>query len=99
MLTAHLPVPSADRPTQGLVSRQIQVWRRDMISLRQSSGFSVPAVAFLLVSASAQDLHGRRAPHLTVQQSGTTNRLQAVSPVSSRVVWVSGVNGTYAVTT
>jgi photosystem II stability/assembly factor-like uncharacterized protein len=31
--------------------------------------------------------------------SGTTNRLQAVSPVSSRVAWASGVGGTYAVTT
>jgi len=39
------------------------------------------------------------APTLTPQQSGTTNRLQAVSPVSDRIVWVSGVGGTYAVTT
>src|SRR5438094_6059131 len=39
------------------------------------------------------------APTLTPQQSGTTNRLQAISPVSPRVVWASGVGGTYAVTT
>ena len=39
------------------------------------------------------------APTLTLQQSGTTNRLQAISPVSPRVVWASGVGGTYAVTT
>jgi photosystem II stability/assembly factor-like uncharacterized protein len=39
------------------------------------------------------------APTLIPQQSGTTNRLQAISPVSDRIVWVSGVGGTYAVTT
>src|SRR5207244_2464495 len=38
-------------------------------------------------------------PTLTPQQSGTRNRLQAVSPVNSRVVWASGVGGTYVVTT
>jgi photosystem II stability/assembly factor-like uncharacterized protein len=38
------------------------------------------------------------APTLTEQHSGTTNRLQAVSPVSANVVWASGVGGTYAVT-
>lgn len=37
-------------------------------------------------------------PTLTPQQSGTINRLQAVSPVNAQVVWVSGVAGTYAVT-
>lgn len=42
--------------------------------------------------------HGHR-PTLTPQQSGTTNRLQAVSPVSRRVVWASGVGGTWALTT
>ena len=39
-----------------------------------------------------------RAPVLTPQQSGTTSRLQAVSPVDDRIVWVSGTGGTYAVT-
>src|SRR2546428_2366301 len=39
------------------------------------------------------------APTLTPQQSGTTNRLQAVSPVNDQVVWASGVGGTYTVTT
>jgi photosystem II stability/assembly factor-like uncharacterized protein len=38
-------------------------------------------------------------PTLTPQTSGTTNRLQAVSPVDERVVWASGVGGTYALTT
>jgi photosystem II stability/assembly factor-like uncharacterized protein len=38
------------------------------------------------------------APTLTEQHSGTTNRLQAVSPVNANVVWASGVGGTYVVT-
>jgi photosystem II stability/assembly factor-like uncharacterized protein len=38
-------------------------------------------------------------PTLTKQNSGTTNRLQAVSPVNSQIVWASGVGGTYALTT
>ena len=37
-------------------------------------------------------------PTLTPQSSGTTNRLQAVSAVDERVVWASGVGGTYALT-
>ncbi len=37
-------------------------------------------------------------PTLTPQVSGTSQRLQAVSPVNERVVWVSGVGGTFAVT-
>jgi photosystem II stability/assembly factor-like uncharacterized protein len=38
-------------------------------------------------------------PTLTTQSSGTPNRLQAVSPVNSQIVWASGVNGTFVVTT
>ena len=38
------------------------------------------------------------APTLTPQTSGTTNRLQAVSPVNQNVVWASGVGGTFVVT-
>jgi photosystem II stability/assembly factor-like uncharacterized protein len=37
-------------------------------------------------------------PTLTPQESGTENRLQAISPVSAQVAWASGVNGTYAIT-
>jgi photosystem II stability/assembly factor-like uncharacterized protein len=37
-------------------------------------------------------------PTLTLQQSGTTKRLQAVSPVNERVVWASGLGGTFVVT-
>jgi photosystem II stability/assembly factor-like uncharacterized protein len=39
------------------------------------------------------------APTLTPQQSGTTERLQAVSPVNDQVVWASGTGGTFTVTT
>ncbi len=38
-------------------------------------------------------------PTLQAQNSGTTNRLQAVSPVNAQVVWASGLSGTYTVTT
>jgi photosystem II stability/assembly factor-like uncharacterized protein len=38
------------------------------------------------------------APTLTVQHSGTTQRLQAVSAVNRNVVWASGTGGTYAIT-
>jgi hypothetical protein len=40
-----------------------------------------------------------RGPTLTDQQSNTTVRLFAVSPVNSRVVWAAGNLGTYLVTT
>ncbi|HTE53346.1 MAG TPA: hypothetical protein VK698_20970 [Kofleriaceae bacterium] len=36
---------------------------------------------------------------MTRQESGTHRRLQAISPVDARVVWASGVGGTYALTT
>jgi photosystem II stability/assembly factor-like uncharacterized protein len=39
------------------------------------------------------------APRLISQRSGTTSRLQAISPVSDRIAWASGVGGAYAVTT
>jgi photosystem II stability/assembly factor-like uncharacterized protein len=38
-------------------------------------------------------------PTLTPQHSGTSNRLQAVSPVNADVVWASGTGGTFTVTT
>jgi photosystem II stability/assembly factor-like uncharacterized protein len=45
------------------------------------------------------DFKNNTTPTLTPQQSGTTNRLQAISPVNARVVWASGVGGTFALTT
>jgi len=67
----------------------------------------LPAALAVSVSASVladsqvatSDVAVLRPPTLTPQQSGTLNRLQAVSPVNSRVVWASGVGGTYVVTT
>ena len=38
-------------------------------------------------------------PKLSRQNSGTAQRLIAVSPVNSRVVWAAGAGGTYVVTT
>src|SRR5437773_7605105 len=49
--------------------------------------------------AAVQAVTTSSTPTLTPQQSGTTNRLQAVSPVNDQVVWASGVGGTYTVTT
>ena len=42
---------------------------------------------------------GPTGPMLTPQASGTTNRLQAISAVSPRIAWASGVGGTFVVTT
>ena len=39
------------------------------------------------------------SPTLTPQSSGTTEGLIAVSPVSARVVWAAGRNGTFVLTT
>ena len=50
-------------------------------------------------AATASALHAVRTPTTTPQQSGTTARLQAISPVSEKVVWASGTLGTYSVTT
>ena len=33
------------------------------------------------------------------QRSGTTNRLQAISPVDGKIAWASGTGGTYTITT
>lgn len=44
-------------------------------------------------------LRAAGAPTVTPQSSGTTQRLQAVSPVNNRVVWASGTGGTFTVTT
>ncbi len=64
--------------------------------------FLIAALLPLLAAASSTgsdqfDNRGEKhhAPVLTPQQSGTTNRLQAISPVNSDVVWASGVGGTW----
>lgn len=69
--------------------------------LRKLIPASLALFAGLLPSVSAQlrsPSDTANAPVLTSQQSGTTNRLQAVSPVSSQIVWASGVGGTWVMT-
>lgn len=58
--------------------------------------FSLRFLTTLLLAAS---LAHAPAPVVVQQTSGTTSRLQAVSPVTDRVVWASGTRGTYVVTT
>jgi len=55
--------------------------------------------AFACAIVSAQTLSPIQQPKLTPQSSGTTNGLIAVSPVNPQVVWASGRNGTFTVTT
>ena len=59
-----------------------------------SNAFLALALMACATSALAQS-----APRIDIQQSGSTQRLQAVSPVSDVVVWASGTGGTFAVTT
>ena len=54
---------------------------------------------FVFASLSAQELSPITEPTLTPQNSGTTNGLIAVSPVNPQVVWASGRNGTFTLTT
>ena len=60
-----------------------------------------PLVAGATVMACAGNpaLPPEASPTITAQVSGTTQLLQAVSPVTESVVWVSGHGGTYARTT
>ena len=55
--------------------------------------------AFACTVLSAQTLSPIQQPTLTPQNSGTTNGLIAVWPVNPQVVWASGRNGTFTVTT
>ena len=54
---------------------------------------------FVTALVAAASLADAPAPVVTQQISGTTSRLQAVSPVSDLVAWASGTGGTYAITT
>src|SRR5215831_13262192 len=51
-------------------------------------------VAAMLVSAGAASAAPGALPHWRVVHSGGTADLRAVSPVSSRVAWASGSDGT-----
>jgi len=66
---------------------------------RVSSLIRVGIPTLLLANVALGAPKPQQGPTLTPQVSGTTSRLQAVSPVNSQVVWASGVNGTYALTT
>ena len=57
----------------------------------------VPTFACAIVNA--QELSPIHQPTLTPQDSGTTSGLIAVWPVNPQVVWASGRNGTFTVTT
>ena len=63
-----------------------------------------PALACLLflslvLTTSTAQSNRVPQPKLTPQNSGTTNNLIAVSPVNDRIVWASGRNGTFVLTT
>jgi photosystem II stability/assembly factor-like uncharacterized protein len=66
-----------------------------VVSIACSEAFeSPPAISRTPVQAPSSE-----GPTITPQVSGTGERLIAVSPVSSRVVWASGAKGTYVLTT
>ncbi len=78
------PVPSLLPGTAGLA----------LVAL---AGCSAPSSPTLEASRAQGRLVA--APTLTPQSSGTTNRLQAISVVSPRIAWASGLGGTFVVTT
>jgi photosystem II stability/assembly factor-like uncharacterized protein len=60
---------------------------------------SLLLITLTSVTAMAQSASPVHQPKLTPQNSATTSNLIAVSPVNDRVVWASGRNGIFAVTT
>jgi photosystem II stability/assembly factor-like uncharacterized protein len=67
--------------------------------IRMKRWLAIFLIATFATLSFAQEHSKNHQPTLTPQNSGTTNRLQAVSPVNSDVVWASGLGGTFAVTT
>ncbi|HKD85065.1 MAG TPA: hypothetical protein VKB58_09980 [Terriglobales bacterium] len=61
--------------------------------------FRIALFAICGAAMVAQQPSPPRPPALIPQSSGTTNNLIAVSPVNDRVVWASGRNGTFTLTT
>src|SRR5258705_12918719 len=55
-------------------------------------------LAAALISSGEAAAHGSRGPTPTPQTSGTTFRLQAVSPVNEKQGWASGLGGTHPIT-
>jgi len=81
-----------------------EVFSRDKFALGGTimSKFILVALlgaGFACATLSAQERPLIHQPTLTPQDSGTTNGLIAVWPVNPRVVWASGRNGTFTVTT
>jgi photosystem II stability/assembly factor-like uncharacterized protein len=64
---------------------------------RSFTALMIPAFACGILNA--QELSPIHQPTLTPQDSGTTSGLIAVWPVNPQVVWASGRNGTFTVTT
>src|SRR5262249_53415837 len=61
--------------------------------------FTRSLTAFFSLFACAIARGQLHQPTITPQNSGTTNGLIAVSPVNPQIVWASGRNGTFTVTT
>ncbi len=66
---------------------------------KRSLALSLAALLAAAAVGSADPPSRPRQPRLTPQDSGTANGLIGVSPVNARVVWASGRNGTFVVTT
>src|SRR5215467_4575310 len=80
-----------------LICRDESVWGENIMSKRLL--IALLASASICPMLSAQELPLIHQPTLTPQDSGTTSGLIAVSPVNPQVVWASGRNGTFTVTT
>src|SRR5712672_781361 len=80
-----------------LFCRDESRWGENIMSKRLL--VALLGAAFTCVTLSAQELPLVHQPTLTPQDSGTTNGLIAVWPVNPHVVWASGRNGTFTVTT
>ena len=80
-----------------LFCRDESRWGENIMSKRLL--VALLGAAFTCVTLSAQELPLIHQPTLTPQDSGTTNGLIAVWPVNPQVVWASGRNGTFTVTT
>jgi photosystem II stability/assembly factor-like uncharacterized protein len=72
-------------------------WEEIYMSKRSLFALLIPVFACTIVTA--QEPSSIHQPTLTPQDSGTTNGLISVWPVNPQVVWASGRNGTYTVTT
>src|SRR5258708_13730901 len=80
-----------------LFCRDESPWGENIMSKRLLA--ALLAAGFTCATLSAQELPLIHQPTLTPQDSGTTNGLIAVWPVNPQVVWASGRNGTFTVTT